>query len=232
MNVCLNQLPYSWHDFFVKQMNEDYFKKLQNYLISCKESNVPIFPKSSNIFNAFKFTPFNKIKCCIIGQDPYFLPKMANGLAFSVDDGIEAPRSLKNILKELSNNGFKDENNNLTSWSKQGVFLLNCILTVEAGKPKSHKNRGWEIFTSEALKLINKEHENIVFLAWGKDAHKICSNILDSSKNYLIKTSHPSPLGARKKGTDFSAFLGSNCFNNVNEILMKNNIEPINWNLE
>ena len=231
MNICLNHLPYSWHEFFVKQMNEAYFKKLQNYLISCKKNDIQVFPTSLNIFNAFKFTPLNEIRCCIIGQDPYFLPRMANGLAFSVDDGVEAPRSLKNILKELSDNGFNNENNNLKPWSQQGVFLLNCILTVEAGKPKSHKNKGWEKFTTEALKLINKNHENIVFLAWGKDAHKICSNIIDLSKNYLIKTSHPSPLGAKKNGIDFSAFLGSNCFNNVNKLLMKNEIEPINWDL-
>ena len=172
------------------------------------------------------------MKCCIIGQDPYFLAGLAHGLAFSVKDGVSPPRSLINIYKELESDLglIKPTGGNLTQWAKSGVFLLNTLLTVEENKAGSHKRKGWEKLTIKVIQELNEKKENVVFLAWGKDAHKVCQYV-DLNKHCVIQTSHPSPLGAKKVGKDFDAFLGSNCFSKANKWLERKGVESIDWSL-
>nr|WP_244372265.1 uracil-DNA glycosylase [Buchnera aphidicola] len=184
-----------------------------------------IYPASKDVFNAFLLTPFSKIKVVIIGQDPYFSKDQAHGLAFSVPRNHIIPPSLKNIYKELNNDFNKNHifyHGCLENWATQGVFLLNTILTVESGKPKSHYNIGWHIFTDNVISLINSYKEFIVFLIWGNDAKTKC-NLIDTNKHYILKTSHPSPLSAHR------GFLGCKHFSKTNKILLKHKRNKIDW---
>jgi uracil-DNA glycosylase len=223
----------TWNVFIDQEKEKNYFKELENFLAEQQNAGKIVYPKSNDIFNAFHSSAFEDIKVCCVGQDPYFLPGLAHGLSFSVNKGVKIPRSLANIYKELESN-FKDfippEHGYLQSWADQGVFLLNTVLTVEHDNAGSHRKKGWELFTKAALEKINFELDNVVFLAWGKDAHKVCE-IIDTNKHKVIKTSHPSPLGARKNGKDFVSFLGSNCFQQANTYLLENNKPQINWKL-
>lgn len=216
--------------FIEQEKSEEYYAKLEAFLEN-ESVHKTIYPQQDRIFNAFDSTAFQKIKCVVVGQDPYFLEGLAHGLSFSVEKGVKPPRSLVNIYKEFNQN-FDDfiipEHGNFQDWTKEGVFLLNTVLTVEEGKAGSHRKKGWEILTSKALKRINDELENFVFLAWGKDAHKVCQ-IINQDKHLVIQTSHPSPLGARKSGKDFVSFLGSDCFKEANQYLIGNKKSPINW---
>ncbi len=166
----------------------------------------------------------------IVGQDPYHGEGQAHGLSFSVPDGIKIPPSLRNIYKELSRDLAMDipASGNLEGWARQGVLLLNASLTVRAAEANSHSKQGWLRFTNACIKHINTHREGVVFLAWGRFAHGLCS-VVDTPKHCVIKTSHPSPLGAHKTGKDFSAFLGSGCLSQANDYLKRRGELPVCW---
>ena len=221
-----------WQQFLRQETAKDYFVELQKFLDTEQDNGQEIYPPRDEIFTAFSLTPFENIKCVILGQDPYFLEGLAHGLAFSVKEGVAAPRSLVNIYKEMDSDlGLsRPEGGNLSMWAKNGVFLLNSVLTVEKSNAGSHKRKGWENLTVKAIQKINQHKENVLFLAWGKDAHKVCQHV-DLTKHHVIQTSHPSPLGARKVGKDFDAFLGSQCFSKANNWLQNQGVEPVDWSL-
>lgn len=219
-----------WKKFLDKELSLNYMRELNDFLEEEISSGKKIYPAQDDIYNAFSFTPFEKVEIVILGQDPYHQPNQAHGLSFSVQDGIKLPPSLRNIFKELNRDLGIDipESGNLSGWAKQGVFLLNTVLTVEDSNAGSHRKKGWEILTKKAIKEINDNKQNVVFLAWGKDAHKLCEHI-DITKHIVIKTSHPSPLGARKNGKDFVSFLNSGCFSQANKYLESCNLRTIKW---
>jgi len=219
------QIERSWLKALEEEFQKPYFISLADSLrILYQEKE--IFPHPSNIFNAYNSTPFNKIKVVIIGQDPYHGPGQAHGLSFSVLDGVKIPPSLKNIFKELSND-LKVEipkSGNLDKWAKEGVLLLNNVLTVERSMANSHKKLGWEEFTKATIQNISRKLENIVFLLWGRDAQSK-EPLIDSSKHLILKSVHPSPLSA------YNGFFGCKHFSKTNNYLVKNHIEKIDWNL-
>ncbi len=184
-----------------------------------------IYPSQSDIFNALKYTPLEEVKVVIIGQDPYHGPKQAHGLSFSVLPGITPPPSLKNIFLELKNDlGISIPNHGcLINWAKQGVLLLNAVLTVESGKPQSHANIGWEHFTDKIIQVLNDKKNGLVFLLWGAYAQRK-GEIIDPTKHYILKAAHPSPFSVK-------GFLSCRHFSKTNEILKKMNKTPINWDL-
>ncbi|QNS01908.1 MAG: uracil-DNA glycosylase [Buchnera aphidicola (Pentalonia nigronervosa)] len=209
---------------FYHKKKKRYFINIINF-IKNQRANRIIYPSQNNIFNAFLLTHFDKIKVVILGQDPYFSKNQAHGLAFSVPVGAIIPPSLKNIYKELNNDfkkNFLFNHGCLENWAHQGVFLLNTILTVESGKPKSHNSIGWDVFTDQVISMINLHRRSIIFLLWGQDAQKK-SRLIDINNHYILQASHPSPLSA------FRGFFGCKHFSKVNKILIQNQQEPINW---
>jgi len=204
-----------------KEFDKEYFKKLCSFL---KSINEPIYPKKNDIFKVFSLCHIDNIKVVIIGQDPYHQPNQANGLAFSVNKGVNHPRSLRNIFKEVSRdcNCPYPKNGDLTNWAKQGVFLLNTILTVSEGSPSSHKNKGWEIFTDKVIKLLNSEKNNLVFMLWGKYAQSKIP-LITTDKHLILTASHPSPFSAR------ISFNGCSHFSKANAFLKNTNKSSINW---
>ena len=186
-----------------------------------------VYPPGSLIFNAFNLTPFDKVKVVLIGQDPYHGRGQAHGLCFSVSDGIAQPPSLQNIFKELNSDlGLPiPRSGNLTAWAKQGVLLLNALLTVRANEASSHRNIGWETFTNAVIKKISDEKTGIVFLLWGKYAQEK-EFLIDTSKHFILKAAHPSPYSAA------NGFFGSKHFSKTNEILKQEGKEPIDWRIE
>ena len=185
-----------------------------------------IYPKKEEIFNALNYTPLDKVKVVIIGQDPYHTPGFANGLAFSVGDNVEIPKSLVNIYKEINNDlGYNIPNHgDLTKWAKQGVLLLNTIMSVEDSKPMAHANKGWEIFTDRVIKKLNDDDNPKVFMLWGSPSRK--KKVLITNPNHLVlETVHPSPLSA------YNGFFGCKHFSKANEFLIKNNRESIDWKI-
>ena len=195
MDVKIQQ---QWKEQLKGEFEKEYFQKLVGFLHAEKAVGKTIYPPGSQIFNAFELTPFNQVKVVILGQDPYHGPNQAHGLSFSVPDGIPAPPSLKNIYKEIESDlGVTvNKNGNLENWAKQGVFLLNAVLTVEEHKPASHANKGWEIFTDEIIKIINKKDEPVVFILWGNYAREK-KKYITNPKHYIIESPHPSPFSAR-----------------------------------
>ncbi|MFP4457103.1 MAG: uracil-DNA glycosylase [Clostridia bacterium] len=217
------KLKNGFHDLNV-EFEKDYFLKLKSFLDSLEEK---IYPPKENIFKAFDLCDLSNIKVVILGQDPYHQPNQANGLAFSVNKGTPHPRSLRNILKEVSRDcdcKYPKEGN-LTPWAKQGVFLLNTILTVSENKPSSHKNKGWEIFTDRVIEYIDKKRDNIVFILWGNYA-QTKENLLSKDKHLILSSSHPSPFSARL------SFNGCSHFSSANDYLIEKGHSPINWCLE
>ncbi|WP_226799324.1 uracil-DNA glycosylase [Candidatus Annandia pinicola] len=210
---------------FKKEKKKKYFNKIINFIYKERYNGKIIYPLQKNIFNAFKFTNFNKIKIVILGQDPYIKYNQADGLAFSLSNNINITPSLKNIYIEIKSN-FKEfnipKNGCLINWAKQGVLLLNTILTVEKNKKFSHKNIGWEIFTDKVIKLINIYKKNVVFFLWGEHAKKKI-NLINSKKHLILISSHPSPLSANY------GFFGCKHFVKSNIFLVNNNIKPIKW---
>ncbi len=190
-----------------------------------------IYPTQALWFKAFEL-PLSDIKLTIVGQDPYFNANQAMGLSFSVPIGEKIPPSLRNIYKELySDLGMSVPiHGDLSRWQQQGIFLLNASLTVAAGEPGSHLKKGWQRFTLAAIEHINQQCRATVFLAWGAFAHKCCAKV-DTERHVVVKTSHPSPLGAYKTMKVAPAFLGSNCFSGVNEYLKKQGKEMIDWSV-
>ena len=214
-----------WLSIFNRDKSSVLLQKIYKHYIFEKSLNREIFPQSSNIFNAFELCSFENTKVVIIGQDPYHGDGEAHGLAFSVQEGIKIPPSLRNIFKELKNE-YPDFNinrsTNLSDWAQQGILLINAVLTVEKDKPASHKHYEWELFTNYIISTLAKEKKNLVFILLGKFAQDK-EYLIDSQYHTIIKTTHPSPLSASR------GFLGSNIFKKCNEILIQNNIQPIVW---
>lgn len=215
-----------WDILLKDEYKKDYFIKLKNYIINEYKTKT-IYPKMSEIFNAFTKTSYDDVKVVIIGQDPYHGENEAEGLSFSVKIGIQKPPSLVNIFTELKSDLGIDPPNHgsLVSWAKEGVLLLNATLTVIKDCPRSHANKGWEIFTDEVIKLINQKNTPVVFILWGSDARSK-KNLITNPKHLILESAHPSPLSA------YRGFFGSKPFSKTNEFLVKNGIKPINWKIE
>ena len=215
-----------WNKIIEREQNKQYFKELQKFL---NEEDIAkqIFPKKNDIYNAFKYTPFDNVKVVILGQDPYHNYEQAHGLAFSVLKGNKIPPSLRNIFKEYNSDLGYDipTHGDLTKWSQEGVLLLNTILTVEAHKPLSHKKKGWETFTDVIIQELNKDNSPKVFVLWGNNAIAK-EKLLSNPQHLIIKTSHPSPLSARH------SFFGSKVFTKINKFLKSNYIEEIDFKIE
>ncbi len=220
------QLEDSWNDVLSKEFSSKYFNDLKSFLKEEKKKEI-IYPPGKLIFNALNLTPFNKVKVVIIGQDPYHGKGQANGLCFAVNDGIKQPPSLYNIFKELSADiGIAvPKNGNLEKWAKQGVLLLNSILTVRANQAGSHQNKGWEIFTDKIIYELSDRRTGLVFLLWGRFAQNKAT-LIDQTKHHILKASHPSPLSAH------SGFFGCRHFSKTNEILKDQGMEEIDWCIE
>ncbi len=212
----------SFEEFLKEEEKKEYFINLKKF-VDEEYNNHICYPKYENIFNALKLTDFDNIKVVILGQDPYHEPNQAHGLSFSVLCE-KLPPSLKNIYKEMETDlGVKiQQDGDLTYLAKQGVLLLNTLLTVREHEAFSHKNKGWEIFSDNVIKEINKIDRPIVFILWGAPAQSK-SKYLDNPKHLIIKSNHPSPLSA------YRGFFGSKPFSKTNDFLMKNGIEPIKW---
>lgn len=212
-----------WKDLIKEEEAKGYYQNLQAFLDREYESKT-IYPPRDEVFNAFKLTPFKKVKVIVLGQDPYHGKGQAHGLAFSVRDGVKLPPSLKNIYKELENDlEIKTApNGNLTFWAKQGVFLLNTVLTVEEGKAGSHHKKGWEVFTDTVIANLSKNHSGLVFILWGAPA-QTKKKLIDLSKHHIIESAHPSPLSS------YRGFFGSKPFSKVNECLKEMGKGEINW---
>ena len=214
-----------WDDILADEWQKPYYLELRKFLKQ-EYSTGTVYPNMNDIFNALKLTSFKDTKVVIIGQDPYHGFGQAHGLCFSVKKGVVSPPSLKNIYKELKSDvGFEiPSHGELTSWAKQGVLLLNNVLTVREGLPNSHKGKGWEIFTDRVIGELNKKETPVVFLLWGANAQKK-AEIITNPKHYKLMTVHPSPLSASR------GFFGCRHFSKTNEILQKNRINPINWEI-
>ena len=207
-----------WDNFIKEQKSKDYFIEINNVL---KQKDT-YFPKYEDIFNAFKLTPYESVKVVLIGQDPYHDDNQAHGLAFSVLNN-KAPKSLQNIFKELSSDlNINRTDSNLTDWAKQGVFLINSTLTVKKHCPNSHKNIGWQTFTDNVIKEIEKNDNTIVYILLGNFAQSK-KKLITNKHHYIIETSHPSFFSCKK------GFFGSKIFSRTNTILKENNVEPIIW---
>ena len=220
------KLDASWKEVLMNEFEKDYFKKLTEF-VQNEYNTKTIYPPQSEIFSAFDFTPFENVKVVILGQDPYHGEGQANGLSFSVADGIKLPPSLRNIYKELKDDvGIEiSTSGNLESWAKQGVLLLNATLTVEATKAGSHQKKGWETFTDAVIQKLSDQKENLVFILWGAYAQKKGAKI-DRNKHFVIESAHPSPLGA------YRGFWGSKPFSTTNQFLKSKNITEIDWQIQ
>ena len=211
-----------WDIILKNDYTSSYFKKLGLFVKQEYRDKI-VYPKYENVFNALRFIDYDDVKVVILGQDPYHGENEAHGLSFSVLEGVKRPPSLANIFKELYNDlGVKRENNNLTDWAKQGVLMLNAIMTVVKDTPLSHKNCGWEIFTDNIIKYLNLREKPIVFILWGSYARSK-KELITNSRHYIIESAHPSPLSAAR------GFFGSKPFSKCNNFLEKNDIEKINW---
>lgn len=214
----------SWKEVLKDEFSRPYFLQIAAHLKTEKATKAIIYPPGSLIFNAFDKTPFDKVKVVILGQDPYHNPKQAMGLSFSVPDGIAPPPSLMNIYKELNSDlGMPiPTTGNLTSWAKQGVLLLNAVLTVRANEPASHAKIGWMDFTNSVIRKISEQHAGVIFLLWGRFAQEK-QVLIDETKHHVLKAAHPSPMSA------FSGFFGCKHFSRTNFLLSKEGKEAIDW---
>lgn len=215
----------SWNDALRSEFEKPYFASLVRFLHSEKDAGAVIYPPGSKIFKAFELTPVQDVKVVILGQDPYHQPGQAMGLSFSVPENVPAPPSLKNIFKEIENDlGVRMSGRpNLEAWARQGVLLLNAILTVRAGQAASHSRIGWEEFTDAVIKYLNDNCDGIVFMLWGNFARSK-SALIDTRRHYVLEAAHPSPLAR-------GAFFGCRHFSKANEILVREGKTPINWQL-
>jgi len=212
-----------WQSIFDIEEKKEYYIKLREKLVK-EYLTTTIFPNKEDIFNAFKYCSYESTKVCIIGQDPYHDVNQAHGLAFSVKEGVKIPPSLLNIYKELNDDiGVPIKTCGcLDDWAKQGVLLLNAVLTVRAHQAASHRKLGWEQFTDNAIKYLNDREKPVVFILWGNFARKK-AELITNSQHYIIESAHPSPLSASR------GFFGSKPFSNANKFLLKNNIIPVKW---
>lgn len=213
----------NWFELLKNEFNSKEFKELQTFLNN-EYATYKIYPEAKNVFNALNLVKYDDVKVVIIGQDPYHQPHQAHGLCFSVLEGTKLPPSLQNIFKEIEDETGKkpNANGNLTSWAKQGVLLLNSVLTVRESCPNSHKNKGWELITSKIIKLLSERKDPVIFLLWGANAIQLGKDI-DRSRHYVLTCAHPSPLSA------YNGFFGCGHFNKTNEILRKLGKKEIEW---
>lgn len=220
------QLEKSWSAHLGDEFKKTYMQELQTFLKSEEKAGKTIFPDHEHILEAFRLTPFDHVKVVILGQDPYHGAGQAHGLAFSVRPGVKPPPSLVNIFKELSSdlNLKIPESGCLESWAREGVLLLNTVLTVEEGKAGSHHNKGWEKFTDKVIEVLNHEKKHLVFILWGSPAQKKAAKV-DTSKHHVLKCVHPSPLSV------YRGFHGSKPFSQTNAYLKQMGMKEINWSL-
>mgnify|MGYP001166954370 FL=1 len=213
----------SWLEVLKDEFQQPYFIEIKKFLLEDKKK-YRVFPPGQLIFNAFNLTPFDKVKIVIIGQDPYHGYGQAHGLCFSVPKGIAKPPSLQNIFKELKEdlNINPPDHGDLTGWARQGVFLLNAILTVRENTPESHRNIGWENFTNAAIKNLSDKKEHLVFMLWGAYAQEK-EKLIENTKHLILKAAHPSPFSANR------GFFGCHHFSKANQYLIANSIDPIKW---
>lgn len=217
----------TWHDLLGPLKSEPYFQQALTYYDQEVAQGYRCFPPRHEIFNAFRLTKLSELKVIILGQDPYHELGQAMGLAFSVRPGVKVPPSLVNIYKELSTDipGFTPPPHGcLISWARQGVLMLNAILTVREGKAMSHAGQGWEVFTDKVIALINENTSHVVYLLWGAKARNKCK-VVDRSRNLVLECAHPSPLSA------YNGFFGQHQFSQANAYLMAHGKAPINWQL-
>ena len=213
----------SWHQVLHAEFEKAYFAELTKF-VKKEYASTTIYPHAKNIFRAFDLCPFDNVKVVVLGQDPYHGPGQANGLCFSVNDGVAIPPSLQNIYKEIAAdlNLPAPTTGNLENWAAQGILLLNATLTVRANTPGSHQQRGWEEFTDAAIKAISDQKEHIVFLLWGKYA-QVKGNIIDRTKHCVLTAPHPSPFSVH------TGFFGCKHFSKTNEYLKSVGASPIRW---
>lgn len=222
LDIVINE---EWKNALSEEFEKPYFKTLWEQ-VSEEYRTKEIFPPVEDVFNAFNYTPLSKVKCVIIGQDPYHNVGQAHGLCFSVKPGVAIPPSLVNIYKELHDDiGFEiPDNGYLEKWAKQGILMLNTVLTVRAHEANSHKGMGWEKFTDAVIKVLNEQDRPIVYLLWGAPAQKKAAKV-DNPKHLLLKAPHPSPLSS------YRGFFGCKHFSKANEFLRENGLEAIEWSL-
>lgn len=220
------QIEKSWKKELQGEFDKPYFAQIVQFLKQEKAAGKTVYPKGADLFNAFDYTPFDKVKVVILGQDPYHGPHQAHGLCFSVQRDVIVPPSLKNIYKELHTDiGFSiPPHGNLSAWAQQGVFMLNSSLSVERAQPNSHSKIGWTTFTDAVIKIISERKENVVFLLWGKFAQGKMLYI-DNTKHHILTAAHPSPFSA------YNGFFGCKHFSKTNDYLLSFGKEGINWQL-
>ncbi len=225
MNTLKDLIPADWQIPLEKAISADSFQNLELFLEGEWESE-QIFPPKSSVFEALALTPFEKVKVVILGQDPYHGEGQAHGLAFSVRPNVKIPPSLRNIFKELNSDLgiIPPLDGYLVNWAKQGILMINAVLTVRKGEANSHKNQGWEAFTDEIIKVISAKKESVIFILWGGPAQK--KKVIISDHHHIIADPHPSPLSA------YRGFFGSKPFSKVNEILKDLHKEPIEWSIK
>ena len=213
----------TWNEILAEEMQKDYYQELQAF-VQKRRAEVRVFPEEKNVFNALELTPFESVKVVILGQDPYHGFGQAHGLSFSVQKGIPLPPSLKNIYKELQDDigGDFPTEGDLTHWAKQGVLLLNTVLTVEEGNANSHKGMGWERLTNRLIESLNELNHPVIFILWGKPAQDK-EKLITNPSHVILKSPHPSPLSA------YRGFFGSKPFSRINDILIQQGQIPIRW---
>lgn len=217
----------TWEQLIAAEKSKAYFTNLSKQIAAQRASGIVIYPPKTEIFSAFKLTPFDQVKVVVLGQDPYHGPNQAHGLAFSVNQGGALPPSLQNIYKELATDipGFKiPQHGDLSAWARQGVFLLNTVLTVQKGRAHSHADLGWEQFSDEVIASLNAQRENLVFLLWGSHAQKK-GRFIDKHRHLVLSAPHPSPLSA------YRGFFGCGHFSKSNHYLMAHGLGAIDWQL-
>ena len=221
----LPKIPAPWRKLLKGETEKEYFRELQDFLEKEYAART-VYPPAEEVFAALKYTPYERVSVLLLGQDPYPGPDQAQGLAFSVRPGVAIPASLRNMFKELQSDvGFEMPNNgSLIPWAKQGVLLLNAVLTVRAGEPNSHKNRGWEVFTDAVISKVNEKEDSVVFALWGKYAQKKVG-LIDTARHKIVECAHPSPLSARH------GFFGCKPFSKINAALRQAGKPEIDWQI-
>jgi uracil-DNA glycosylase len=219
------QIEDSWKEVLAGEFSSSYFMELKEFLLNERKHHT-IYPPGQLIFNAFRLTPFDRVRVVLLGQDPYHGPGQAHGLCFSVMKGIALPPSLVNIFKEIQNDlGIPiPAHGNLERWARQGVLLLNATLTVRANQAGSHQRQGWETFTNAVIRELSARRVGLIFLLWGKFAQEK-EALIDSNRHYILRAAHPSPFSA------YNGFFGCRHFSKTNEILQKHGLEEIDWRI-
>ena len=215
----------SWDELLKEEFQKEYYQILRKNLAQEYKTHT-IYPAMENIFNALKYTSYEDVKVVILGQDPYHGPNQAHGLCFSVQKGVDKPPSLKNMFKELESDlNIKPPSHGcLTDWTKQGILLLNTVLTVRAGEPNSHKKLGWTIFTDKIIELLNEREDPVIFVLWGKNAIDKLP-LITNTDHYVLTAVHPSPLSASR------GFFGCKHYSKINNILLSMGKEPVDWKI-